>query len=324
MTWSVKRLVSSTVAGFILACIPVQKPQASSMELVADFGANPGDLLMYRHVPAEASSPMPLVLVLHGCSQTGPAYAEATGWVELANRHKFALVVAEQKTTNNQSRCFNWFEDADITRDQGEALSLRNMVAHMKTTAGIDDGRVFVTGLSAGGAMTAVMLALYPDVFAAGAVIAGVPYRCGVGLSQAFSCMNGGGGTRTAEDWGTLVRNATSHTGPWPRVSIWHGSSDTTVRPVNADHLAQQWTNLHGEPETPDDEQTDGNETTASWTRADGQTVVEKHVINGMGHGTPVDPGTGESQCGTATAYVLDVDICSSLEIARFFGLVGG
>ena len=105
--------------------------------------------------------------------------------------------------------------------------------------------RVFITGLSAGGAMTSAMLAAYPEVFAAGAIIAGLPYGTAGNVQQAFESMFQGR-SHTAKEWGDLVRRASTHRGPWPRVSIWHGDLDATVKPVNADSLVQQWTDVHG------------------------------------------------------------------------------
>src|SRR6185503_18937569 len=98
--------------------------------------------------------------------------------------------VAETNAGNNANRCFNWFEPSDIARDEGEASSLAQMVASASSRHPVDPSRVFVTGLSAGGAMTAVMLATYPDVFAAGAVVAGIPYGCADDLGSAFVCMS--------------------------------------------------------------------------------------------------------------------------------------
>ncbi|MEW5848937.1 MAG: PHB depolymerase family esterase [Myxococcota bacterium] len=294
---------------------------AHALEEVTGFGTNPGNLVMYQHIPTSPRSPMPLVLVLHGCTQQGPAYATGTGWVDLADELGVGLVVAEQKTANNQNRCFNWFEDGDITRGQGEALSLMQMVDHVRGNTTVDDNAIFVTGLSAGGAMTAVMLATYPDVFAAGAVIAGVPYRCGVGLTDALGCMNGPK-ANTAAQWGDKVRNASSHSGPWPRVSIWHGDADTTVQVVNADEAAQQWTNVHGLSTQPTEQVTVARDATMRWRDANNTVLVERHTIDNMQHGTPVNPGSTPESCGTAGAYILDVDICSTREIARFFGLL--
>src|SRR5688572_6977086 len=163
--------------------------RARAVDEVSDFGSNPGELAMFEHVPANLpTGPQPLVVVLHGCSQDHE-YAQDAGLVDVADELGVLLVMTEQSTANNAQACFNWFEDEDITRDQGEALSIKQMVDDMKARHDVDDARVFVTGVSSGGAMTAVMLATYPDVFAAGAVFAGVAYRCGVGLFDAFSCM---------------------------------------------------------------------------------------------------------------------------------------
>ena len=101
-----------------------------------------------------------------------------------------------------------------------------------------------MTGLSAGGAMAAVMLATYPELFAGGAIIAGMPYGCAANLAEAFELMAGRGpATRPLAD---KVRAASPHRGAWPRLSIWQGSADRIVSPANADALVEQWTGLHG------------------------------------------------------------------------------
>ncbi len=287
---------------------------------VAGFGSNPGALAMYKYVPSGLPANAPLVVALHGCVQSAGAYDGESGWVLLADRYKFALALAEQSFSNNSARCFNWFESGDVTRGSGEALSIKQMVDKMKSDHTIDPARVYVTGLSAGGAMTAVMLATYPDVFAGGAVIAGVAYDCGRGSSAAFNCMDPGLNLSPAQ-WGNKVRAASSHGGPWPIVSIWHGSSDPTVKPVNAQELIDQWTNVHGIDQIADVEDTIAGYPHKVFRNSAGQALIESYTITGMGHGTPVDPGSGERQCGTAGAYLLDANICSSWYIARFFGL---
>jgi poly(hydroxyalkanoate) depolymerase family esterase len=134
---------------------------------VTGFGSNPGALRMFEYVPTD---PEPaLVVVLHGCTQTAASYDFGAGWPTLADRHGFVLLLPEQQPANNAKNCFNWFLAGDIERGRGEAMSIRQMGEKMIVDHGIDRRRVFVTGLSAGGAMTSVMLATYPDVFAAGA-----------------------------------------------------------------------------------------------------------------------------------------------------------
>jgi poly(hydroxyalkanoate) depolymerase family esterase len=305
------------LAGLLCCSAPAL---AQSLTAVGNFGSNPGNLSMYKYVPAGLASGAPLVVALHGCSQQASAYDAETGWVLLAERWRFALLLPEQATGNNSSRCFNWFENGDITRGQGEALSVMQMVDRMKADHGSDPGRIFVTGLSAGAAFTAVMLATYPEVFAGGAIVAGIPYRCGTGLTQAFSCMNPGSDF-TPSNWGGKVRAASSHGGPWPRVSIWHGDADTTVRPANMNEAMEQWTDVHGIDQSADLQESQSGAIRRVYRNAQGADLVETWSIPGMGHGTPVDPGSGERQCGTAGAFILDVNICSSWYIGRFFGL---
>ena len=164
--------------------------KGSRLTETVGFGTNPGDLKMFSYLPRDqrARQKLPLVVVLHGCTQNAARYDTGAGWSTLATRYGFALLMPEQKPSNNANTCFNWFNPEDIARGSGEALSIRQMIARMAREHGIDQKRVFITGLSAGGAMTAVMLATYPEVFAGGAIIAGLPYRhrqqCAAGLER--------------------------------------------------------------------------------------------------------------------------------------------
>lgn len=293
---------------------------AAAQTEVTGFGSNPGNLRMFKYVPAGLPAGAPLVVALHGCAQSASSYDAETGWVLLADRWRFALLLPQQQSANNSSSCFNWFETGDTTRGQGEPLSIKQMVDRMIADHGSAAGRIYVTGLSAGGAMTAVMLATYPDVFAGGAVVAGLPYRCATSQSAAFSCMNPGTDLTPAQ-WGDRVRAAFAYTGPRPIVSLWHGDADFVVRPLNLTEGMEQWTNVLGVDQTADVVETVAGYPRRVYKDAAGVPRVETWTITGMGHGTPVDPGTGESQCGTAGAYILDANICSSWYIGRFFGL---
>lgn len=310
-----RRSLASLTLLFSLVAAP-----AFAQTEVTGFGSNPGNLRMFKYVPSGLSANAPLVVALHGCSQTASSYDAETGWQLFADRFRFALLLPQQQSANNSSGCFNWFELGDISRGQGEVLSIKQMVDRMAADHGIATSRVYVTGLSAGGAMTSSLLAAYPDVFAGGAIIAGLPHRCATSQSAAFSCMNPGS-DQTPAQWGDKVRASSTWTGPWPIVSIWHGDADYVVRPANQNESMEQWTNVHGIDQTADVSDTVGGYPHKVYTNASGQPRVETYTITGMGHGTPVDPGTGETQCGTAGAYILDVNLCSSYYIARFFGL---
>ncbi|MGN9808810.1 extracellular catalytic domain type 1 short-chain-length polyhydroxyalkanoate depolymerase [Micromonospora sp. BQ11] len=315
--------LAGAAAGLVLAAaavVAVSAPaQAASLTQVTGFGSNPGNLAMYAYRPDNLPANAPVVVLLHGCTQNATGYFNGTGWQKYADQWKFVVIVAGQSSANQSNSCFNWFVEGDIRRGQGEALSIKQMVDHARTTYGTDPGRVFVSGLSAGGAMSAVMLATYPDVFRAGSVIAGLPYRCSPPATT--STCQYSGVDKTPAAWGDLVRNAhPGYTGPYPRVSIWHGTSDYVVVPANATELRDQWTNVRGVPQTPT--------STASLPASTslevyGDNDVRVYRVSGMGHGTPVDPGPAQDQCGTAGAYILDT-ICSTYHDALFFGLNGG
>ncbi len=295
-------------------------PSDGRLVEIADFGANPGNLRMLAYVPASAGPRPALVVVLHGCTQTAEGYDRGTGWSRLAEEHGFVLLFPEQRRANNPKTCFTWFEPGDTQRDAGEAASIRQMVAHMVGRHEVDEARIFVTGLSAGGAMTSVMLATYPEVFAAGAIIAGLPYGAASNVSEAFQSMFKGE-RRSARQWGALVRAASPHRGPWPRVSVWHGSADTTVVPQNADETVKQWADLHGVAVGRAERSSEGRATRAVWRDRAGVVVIESVTIPGLAHGTPLAT-TGAETCGEAGPFLLEAGISSTHHIARFFGLL--
>ncbi len=297
------------------------RPKKDKLTEVSSFGSNPGNLRMLTYVPPHLPASAPLVVVLHGCLQTARDYDEGSGWPVLARRYGFALVYAEQSQANNPNRCFNWFQPHDARRGSGEALSIRQMVTRMRRTHSIDPARIFVTGLSAGGAMASVMLATYPEVFAGGGIIAGLPYGAASGLRQVMSAMKRPQ-PRTAQQWGDLVRSASSYTGPRPMVSIWHGTGDRTVAASNAAALLSQWANVHGISEEVFSQTSVAGHQRRAWSNRRGDTVIELYLIDGMGHGTPVRRTKAQAKAGGAGPFMLDVGVSSSLHLAKSWGLV--
>jgi feruloyl esterase len=275
---------------------------------------------MFSYLPPDMAAKHALVVVLHGCTQNAAGYDLGAGWSTLAERFGFALLLPEQQRSNNPNGCFNWFQPGDIERGRGEAESIRQMIGRMISAHDIDPSRVFITGLSAGGAMTSVMLATYPEVFAGGAIIAGLPYGAATNVQQAFENMYRCP-PRPARLWGDLVRTASRHTGPWPRVSVWQGGADTTVIPANATEIIKQWTNVHGLPARPSREVVVDGYPRRVWTDSAGEELIESYTIPAMAHGTPLAAGAGDDQCGVAGPFLLEVGISSSYHIARFFGL---
>lgn len=311
------RLTTALVLTIATLALSVPAGHAASIEEVESFGSNPGNLRMFRYVPEGLPQNRPLVIALHGCTQNATDYGTRTGWVQLAEQHQFALLLPEQKSLNNGNRCFNWFRSGDTTRGQGEVASITRMRQKMVDDLGIDPQRVYVTGLSAGGAMTAAMLATHPEQYAGGGIVAGLPYRCADALFEAYGCMNPGQ-DRSPRAWGDLVRAANSYSGPWPTVSIWHGDADTTVVPLNQQELAEQWTNVHGTDARADVTDTVGGYPHAVYRDDSSRTVVQTYTITGMGHGQPVDPASG---CGSSASYILDVGLCAAGQMARTWNL---
>ena len=298
------------------------KPRPTTrLEEVKVFGSNPGRLRMFRYVPADLPKKSPLVVVLHGCHQSAEAYDNGSGWSTLARERGFAVVYAEQKRSNNANLCFNWFRPSNVARDRGEVMSIRQMVAKMASAHGIDRKRVFVTGLSAGGAMAAAMLATYPDVFCGGGVIAGLPYGAARDVHRALTAMKSAP-ERSGQEWGDLVRAASPVVRGFPTVSIWHGTKDHTVSLNNADALVQQWLDVHDlDSGAYAQNEVDGH-LHRVWKDVSGKVAVELYLIDGMGHGTPLKPRpSSRVKADTPGPYMLDAGISSSMHLATAWGL---
>ena len=297
-------------------------PAGSRLTKLGKFGSNPGALRGKIYVPHSFVRGAPLVVVLHGCTQSPEGYDRGAGWSIAAEDHGFALLFAEQQRKNNPNLCFNWFSDEDAGRDRGEALSIRQMVAQMQSRFGTDPARVFVTGLSAGGAMAAVMLASYPEVFAGAGIIAGLPFGTAHSVPQAFDRMRGHGGP-TGKGLSELVRAASDHDGPWPTLSIWHGSGDLTVDPSNAQDLIDQWGALHGVAQSPTRIDEVAGYPHRVWCDPTGREVIEEYSITGMAHGTPLDTLQGETG-EIAGAHMFEAGISSTRQLLAFWGLAAG
>jgi poly(hydroxyalkanoate) depolymerase family esterase len=287
---------------------------------IREFGTNPGNLRMFAFAPENLQQPRALVVVLHGCGQNAAGYDLGAGWSTLAKHCGFSLLIPEQQLANNANGCFNWFNPDDSAREQGEAASIRQMIARMSADHGIDPRRVFVTGLSAGGAMTSVMLATYPEVFAAGAIIAGLPFGVASNAREALTGMSGWRG-RPPRQLGDLVRKASDHRGRWPKLSVWHGSIDPVVNPANADEIVKQWLDVHDLPAAPMSEGIVNGHPHRVWWNADGETVVESYTITDMAHGTPLGLADNDNRYGIEGAFLIEAGISSSWLIAKFFGL---
>lgn len=294
-------------------------------QAVSGFGTNPGNLNMYSYAPAGISIKAPLVVVMHGCTQNASTVASQSGWNTLADRHKFYVVYPEQNSANNSSTCFNWFLSGDQNRNQGETYSIKQMVDYMKAHYTIDTTQIFATGLSAGACMTNVMLACYPDIFKAGAVMAGAPFKAATNANQAVG-ITYGTDTNTPQAWGDSVRNEFSYSGLYPKVAVFQGSADPVVNVANENEIMKQWTNVHGADQTADAtvNSFNGNAyvTKNIYNDNSGNEIVETYTISGMGHAIALDTGSCYQQCGKTGTYALEVYFSSTFWAANFFNIL--
>ena len=205
-------------------------------------------------------------------------------------------------------------------RGKGEALSICQMVKYMTATHQLDTSRIYVTGLSAGGAMTAVMLATYPELFAGGAVIAGLPFASANSLPEALERMRGHG-SPLRHELAARAQKASPQAGLGPTLSVWHGTRDYIVDPANADAIVDQWLDLNGLGSSVGCVEAIDGHRREVWSDDEGRDLVEKYDVQGMGHGTPLDT-RDSGACGTAGPHMLEANICSTRRIAAFWGLL--
>lgn len=299
--------------------MPISSDTSNRLSVLEKFGTDPGSLSADTYIPKNFPKNGPLVVVLHGSTQSAESYDLGSGWSTLADECGIALLFPGQRPINNLIGSFNWFKLGDSHRGGGEPLSIRQMISQVVDDHAIDPSRIFITGMSSGGAMASVMLATYPEVFAGGAIIAGLPYRSAQTLMQAMFRMKGYGGPSDRK-LDALVRGASDFTGPWPTISVWHGGRDATVDSSNADSIVRQWQNIHKVEGPPTHVETADSISRRVWCDAEGRIMIEEYIIEAMGHGTPIS-AEGDEGLGEAGKYMLEVGISSTRHIADFWGL---
>jgi poly(hydroxyalkanoate) depolymerase family esterase len=278
-------------AGMAAVGLAVATPaSAASLTQVTNFGNNPGNDSMYVYVPNNAQAKPAIVVAMHPCGGSGPGFYQSSEFASLADRYGFIVIYP---SSTDKIGCFDNFSDASKRRGGGtDAESIVSMVTYAEQHYNGDPNRVFATGSSSGAMMTDAIVALYPDVFKAGAAFMGVPFACFPNESDYLAsnsvCANGNN-NKTPQQWGDLVRAAyPGYTGTYPRMQLWHGTADTVVNYKNLQMEVDQWTNVHGISNTP----TSTDTSHSGWTRqryanSAGTTQVESITVAGAGHSLP-------------------------------------
>ncbi len=250
-----------------------------------------------------------LLIMLHGGTQDADDFAAGTRMNALAEEHDFIIAYPSQSKAANASLCWNWFTPENQMRERGEPSIIAGITNEIIATYDIDPARVFVAGLSAGGAMAAVMGATYPDIYAAVGVHSGLPYRSATDVVSAFAAMRGDAGPRGRR---SRKSRGTAESSTRIRTIVFHGDADRIVHPSNADKIVEAHAKMGGSVERTEARPSAGRRHTRAVTRdKTGSAVVEQWVIHGSGHAW-----SGGSPDGS---YIDPHGPDASREMLRFF-----
>ncbi len=203
-----------------------------------EFSNSLGSRAYKLYVPAHFGETPPVVVMLHGCTQSPDDFAAGTQMNRLAEQHGFLVVYPEQAVNANTSKCWNWFKAQDQMRDVGEPALIAGIVREVAARHNVDARRVFVAGLSAGGAMAVVLGQTYPDMFAAVGVHSGLPYASAHDIPSAMAAMKGGRGL--AGSGGLSPSPSRREAGQAMPTIVFHGDRDHTVQHSNGIRIADQ------------------------------------------------------------------------------------
>jgi poly(hydroxyalkanoate) depolymerase family esterase len=286
------------LAGALLLTIgsAAVSPPASAASLVevTEFGDNPGGMLMHIYVPDSRPTNPAILVAMHGCGGSGPGFYSGSEFASLADQYGFIAIYPTATQQAGFGNCFDTWSDESKQRGGGsDPVSIVSMVTYAQQQYGGDPERVYATGSSSGGMMTQHMLAVYPDVFGAGASYMGVPFDCFAGAADfppGSSQCTGGSMDRTPQQWGDAVRQVNpDFTEPRPRVQLWHGTNDTLVPFSLLQESVDQWTDVFGlsqDPTSTDSPQPGWDR--SSFADAAGTVQVEAYSIQGAGHSLPM------------------------------------
>lgn len=294
------RRAALVVAGCLCACSSTTATTGSGGGIARSYGG----ITYLLHVPAgyHQGTPTPLVLMLHGCTQTASDFEAGTQMDEQGDAGGFLVAYPDQPTSANPEKCWNWFLPADQARGSGEPALLAGIVGDVAKDYTIDSKRVFAAGISAGAAMTVILGATYPDVFAGIGVHSGLEYQAATDATSALGAAAYGGPDPKAQgDAAFTAMGSAAHVVP---VIVFHGDADNVVNVVNGQQVVTQWTETDTRAGATVGAGTSqmGSAGGKTYTHATygsgpgGKSLLESYVVHGLGHAW-----SGGSTSGTFT-----------------------
>ncbi len=314
---------------FIILFIPniLFSQYTDSIVEITDFGKNPGNLKFYLHPNNSIKEKKrPLVIVLHGCTQNAKEAAELSGWNKLADTNNFIVIYPQQKFINNTNLCFNWFLNHDIDKNKGECESIFEMITYTKSKFNVDSSKIFITGFSAGAAMSLVMVAVHPETFNTAALFAGGAYKSATNPIEAISVMLGKKQINSKDLAYLVKKQNVSYTQNYPKLIIYHAVNDPIVNYKNSNLIIKQWTELYKSDTIPESIETDYKNiktlTKETFNNQSGEIFLTRYSIDNIGHRLLVSPGESNNKGGKTGLFGIDLGYHSTYETAQQFGII--
>ncbi|MEO5771347.1 MAG: PHB depolymerase family esterase [Burkholderiaceae bacterium] len=280
---------------------PSESPASGGRTVSGQHASAHGSRDYRLYIPPQAgSAPLPLVMMLHGCTQTADDFAAGTGMSQAAFERGFYVLYPEQSAQANPQRCWNWFKHSHQERERGEPALLTEMLRKVMSDHAVDPARIYVAGLSAGGAMAAILADTHPELFAAVGVHSGLAAGAARDLPGALNAMRQGGAGNTGSGRGSV-----------PTI-VFHGDADATVHPSNGEHVIAAAAAQGGASSSEHVQRRGRRASTQRVHRADdGRVLAEHWLVHGSAHAW-----SGGTRAGS---YTDPSGPDASAEMLRFF-----
>lgn len=323
---SLKRITNSLI---LLACLTVTAHAGTWATGAVKNSSGSLEYKLWISSGYQKGKSVPLLLMLHGCTQKAEDLAAVSGMNDLADRNNFLVAYPEQAAAANPLRCWNWFDPKHQSRDVGEPSLIAAVVQDVRATYSIDSKRVYAVGISAGGAMAVVMVAAYPETFAGLGVIAGIEYQAATSVQAGLAAMKQGGPDPNQQGLAAFEAIQKGLGGSKKRIPViaFQGMKDPYVNPLNTEQLITQWVqtndylddgkdndsvSIQSPKETKGSVPNGYSFTKYSYYDGGKRLLIEKWLVEDLGHAWPGSP--------VANQFADSKGPNASAEMWRFFG----